>query len=409
MLGKWGIIEMKCRRIKKNKGWLGASLFIMMLMLMVGCGQKKDKTLEVNGQEMTGEEYLESLGKLEMIRGEILEKIGVVEKEDFGFTTRTETYMIKITEGDFKGEVVEATNIVEENTAYNLRIEDGQKHVMLRVEVDDQGSISNVYIAELVRDKYMVYLVIIFVLMMLIVGGLKGFKSLITLVLISLSIFKFLLPRVLEGQDPILLTVLTATFVIITTILIISGFNRKSTASIVGTIGGVLCAAAVAYTFETLANLTGLAMDEAQALMFIPQGTAFNFKGLFLAGILLGALGAVMDVSMSIASSIQEIYLANRNVTIGQLFKSGMNVGKDIMGTMSNTLILAYTGASMNLILLLMAHQIPIKEIMNRDIIASEIVRGLTGTIGLIFTIPITAIIAATLYKKGQDQEIIIE
>lgn len=375
----------------------GIKLLLGLLLLMVmvsGCTKAKEELPE------------DHAFRNPLVKAQILEKISEVETEDYGMKTTVQTFKVKILEGEFVGEVVDAVNNMDSSFAYNVIVEDHDKYILVNIEKGEDSRIQNVYVAELVRDRYLLWLVIIFALLMIIVGGLKGFKSLLTLVLITGAIFFFMLPRILEGQDPVMLTIATSVFVIVTTILLISGFNRKSTAAIIGTIGGVIGAAIIAYVFEELANVTGLAMEEAQALMYVPQGTEFNYKGLFLAGILLGALGAVMDVSMSIASSIQEIYQANKDVSVGKLFKSGMNVGKDIMGTMSNTLILAYTGASMNLMILLMAHKVPMNEILNKDMIASEIVRGLTGTIGLIMTIPVTAFIAAYLYKKSSEKTI---
>ena len=139
-------------------------------------------------------------------------------------------------------------------------------------------------------------------------------------------------------------------------------------------------------------------------LLYIPQGIQFEFKDLLFAGIILGALGAVMDVSVSIASAIEEIYKANRKLSQKELFLSGMNIGKDMMGTMSNTLILAYTGSSIPLLLLFMAYETSIVKIINLDIIATEIVRSLSGSIGLILTIPITAAVSAFLAKRERSE-----
>ncbi len=145
--------------------------------------------------------------------------------------------------------------------------------------------------------------------------------------------------------------------------------------------------------------MTGMSTEEASMLLYIPQGIQFDFKALLFSGILLGALGAVMDVAMSIASSIEEVYKANKELSRGELFSAGMEVGKDVMGTMSNTLILAYTGSSIPLLLLFMAYDTPLVRMLNLDIIATEIVRSLAGSIGLILTIPLTAVVTVLLLK----------
>lgn len=146
-------------------------------------------------------------------------------------------------------------------------------------------------------------------------------------------------------------------------------------------------------------------------LYYVPQFADYgNMKGILLAGIILGALGAVMDVCMSIASSTEEIAAVGQGMGFASLFKAGMNVGNDIMGTMTNTLVLAYTGASMPLLLLLMAYDLPFLHLMNFEMLADEIIRAMIGTIALVAAIPITAAISAALYSqddksKGVEQD----
>ena len=146
---------------------------------------------------------------------------------------------------------------------------------------------------------------------------------------------------------------------------------------------------------------------EAMMLAYIPQEVNFDFRSLLFSGIILGSLGAVMDVGMSISSAIEEIYNANSNITRKDLFTSGMNVGKDIMGTMTNTLILAYTGSSIPILLLFMAYETSMIKILNLDIIATEVIRSLAGSIGLVLTIPLTAFIASVLIKKDNKRDAI--
>lgn len=183
------------------------------------------------------------------------------------------------------------------------------------------------------------------------------------------------------------------------TFVIVGGINRKTFSAIIGTIGGVLIAGIVSVIFSRFANLTGLGFEEAQMLLNIPQEVELDFKGLLFAGIIIGALGAVMDVSMSISSSMFEIIQAKPDISDRQLIKSGMNVGKDIMGTMANTLILAYISTSIPLFLLYFAHNISTVKLINLDIVASEIIRSVAGSIGLFITVPITAFTCAKLRK----------
>jgi len=320
----------------------------------------------------------------------------VEENKSVGLSNRIQEMRVELLNGSNKGEIINVENNISLEMAYNMIIEEGDE-VILQIERDEQGNITNTYVAEFVRDKYLLYIFIIFVIIIVLIGGFKGLKSLLSLIITAFLIIKIMIPAILEGKSPVLMSVIVAVISTILTIILISGINKKAIAAICGTSGGVISAGIIASLFMGKANLTGLSLGETQMLSVIPQGTVFDFKGLLFAGIILGALGAAMDVSISIASSLNEIKVANSLMTRNQLFKAGMNVGKDIMGTMTNTLILAYAGASLNLMILFLAYEMPLSKIMNMDMIASEVVRALAGTIGLMFTIPLTAIIAAYL------------
>ena len=192
------------------------------------------------------------------------------------------------------------------------------------------------------------------------------------------------------------------------TLLLVSGYNKKTLAAIIGTSGGLISAGIIAQVIGEMAKLTGLGDEESQMLMFIPQNISFDYKGLLFAGILIGALGAAMDVGMSLSSAMFEIKEINPDIKKSDLLKAGMNIGRDMIATMSSTLILAYTGGSLQLMLLFMAHEIPFVDIINQDGYATEVVRSLAGSIGLILTIPITAIAVSFLCEKDTGKREIL-
>lgn len=170
--------------------------------------------------------------------------------------------------------------------------------------------------------------------------------------------------------------------------------------AILGTMSGVLIAGLLAVIFGEIGKLTGLAADTAISLAYIPHFRGLDYKGLLFGTIIIGSIGAVMDVALSIASSLWEIWELNPAIPPKQLIRSGMNIGRDIMGSMSNTLILAYVGTSVHLIILFMVYQISFTEIINYDSVSSEILRAMAGSIGLMFTIPATVWISAVLYPN---------
>lgn len=304
---------------------------------------------------------------------------------------------VYVESGRYKGETVEIENVLSENVAYNIEVETGDR-VILMVEVYE--AFTEMYISDHYRNGVLKIMVALFLGLLVLVGGRKGLKSVITISLTILLIFKVMLPGILKGWDPLLTAILVSSFITVVTILIITGFRKKSYAAIIGTVSGVVIAGLIAVAAGKVVKLTGMSADEASMLLYIPQQIEFDFRNLLFAGILLGALGAVMDIAMSIASAIQEIHQANRKLKRKRLFRAGMEIGKDVMGTMSNTLILAYTGSSIPLLLILMAYETPFGSLTNMDIVATEIVRSLAGSIGLILTIPITAFVSVVMLKK---------
>ncbi len=188
---------------------------------------------------------------------------------------------------------------------------------------------------------------------------------------------------------------LSAIVIIIFTLLVIGGLRAKSVAAIVGTVSGVTVAGILALWVGEISSLTGFSSEEARMLVFMEH--QINVRGLLFAGIIIGSLGAVTDVGMSVASAASEISGADPRIKPYQLIRAGMNVGRDIMGTMSNTLVLAYAGGAMPLLLLLVGYEMEWMKIINMDLVATEFVRGIAGSIGLIISIPVTAIVAGFL------------
>jgi uncharacterized membrane protein len=330
-------------------------------------------------------------------RGTVLEA-GEVEPGEGQFF-RVQYVTVRIDSGNRKGEVVEVENSLSDHQYYDIIVEKGQKVVLMLEEYED-GSFKT-YISDYYRANYLGYLLVLFALLVIAIGRIKGVKALVSLAITVAAVLFVMLPLMLKGWNPILVSVITAVVVTIVTMVLVAGFNHKTMSAILGTSFGVIIAGVIAFYVGNKASLSGLSAEEATMLMYIPQGIEFNFRQLLFAGIIMGSLGAAMDIGISIASSIEEIHKANPRLSRRRLFRSGMNVGKDVMGTMVNTLILAYTGTSIPMLLLFMAYETELSKVFNLDVIATEVVRSLSGSIGLILTIPITALFASH-YSKEQ-------
>lgn len=186
----------------------------------------------------------------------------------------------------------------------------------------------------------------------------------------------------------------------IVTMYLIDGFTIKSISAALGTVIGVIIAGIFAASFGYVSKISGYNVAEIEELVYIGNNTNLQIGGILFAGILIASLGAVMDVSMSVASTLNEIYEKNPNLNKKELFKSGINVGRDMMGTMSNTLILAFTGGSINTLIFSYAYCMQYNQIINMYSIGIEIMKGISGSIAVILTVPLVSLISSILLTK---------
>ena len=332
----------------------------------------------------------------QLVVGKVLEVTKPrVNKELLGSTgmvSNIQTVKLRITEGVLSGKEFTIDNELTDNPAYNVDVKPGQE-VIVALDQKPDGTIE-INIADYNRTPVLAWLLGAFLLAFLAFGGKQGFKSLLALLITVLLVACVLLPLSLQGFNPLMISVFICLAATATSILLIGGFTKKSLAAIMGTVVGVIVAGIAAQLVIWYAPLTGLSSEEAQILRgsVLVQKPPF-YSGLLAAGMLIGALGVIMDVGISIASAVAEISKADAKMTMKELYNSGMNVGRDIMGTMTNTLILAYTGGALPLLLL--ATQMPSIKLLNLDLFATEVASALSGSLGLVFTIPLTAIVAA--------------
>lgn len=331
-----------------------------------------------------------------IFRGKVKE-VEEFQQPDSDYVTLEQVAQVEVTSGEFRGEVFTVENYLMDNPAYDIFLEEGRE-VLLLAEMED-GRIREVFLKEMVRDKYLYYLTGFFVLLLFLIGGKKGIKTVIALMFTAFVIVKVLLPLILQGYNPVLVSVALASLTAVFTLVVIGGLERKTLAAVIGTISGVVVAGFLALWVGNLAQLTGFSSEEAQMLIYM-DGVSIDIRGLLFAGIIIGSLGAVTDVGISIASAVSEVRKNNPRLESYPLLMSGINIGRDIMGTMANTLILAYVGSATPLLLLLLGYEMSWIEIFNLDLVATEVLRSVAGSIGLVVTIPVTAIASTFLLKK---------
>lgn len=322
------------------------------------------------------------------------------EKRDIPIESdiRYQHIKVKLLSGDFKGNTYTLRNTIDQINPYKLILKKGEN--ILLYQYEDDGKLTGLKIFERSKENSLYFLIGIFILSMILIGGLKGFKAFITLFLTVVVVICFLVPLLLKGYSPIPITIVSVAIITVLTLFIVSGINRKTWAGIIGTVLGTLIAGVLAMGVSNYTGLIGMGSEDMQALVYGSNGHFLDYRGILFSGVIIGALGAVMDVAISIASSMWEIEEINPDITNKQLIKSGMNIGKDIMGAMSNTLILAYVGSSLSLIMVFASFKLSFSEIINLDIVATEIIRSIAGSIGLILSIPATVLVSVLMRPK---------
>lgn len=305
---------------------------------------------------------------------------------------------IELMTGEFKGEHVSTVNPM--SRMFNCYAQKGM--VMLFNVQAENGVLGRVDLFGYNRDLFMYALIALFLLVLVGIGRKKGLYSAIALLFTLIVIIYFMLPLILKGYNPILMAVITSAITTVFTIFLVSDFSMKSYAAIIGIVLGVATSGIVSVVAGHFGHISGLVMENAEEVLYLAQEMPLKVPELLFAGIIISALGAVMDVGMSIASAIFEVKQVDPSLGWRKLYKSGMNIGRDIMGTMSNTLILAFAGSSISVLIIIILYKLPYIRLINLNLLAVEFIQGLSGSIGLVLTIPITAICAALLAgRKG--------
>lgn len=307
------------------------------------------------------------------------------------------TLLIK--SGSHRGEEVDGYNL--NGYLYGADCRTGTKVIVKLSEYN--GSVSaSVYNYD--RETEIVVLVCLFLGLMWLVGGKKGINSIIALVFTFIVIMMLYIPMIYVGCSPFLAAVLSVILITVITHILIADLQKKSIAAMLGTVCGVVVAGLIALIFGKAAHITGYNVDDIETLVYIGQNSKIDIGGMLFSGIIIASLGAVMDVAMSISSSLHEINEKIPGISGKELFKSGVRIGRDMISTMSNTLILAYVGSGINLLMIIYAYSYQMHQVLNMYSIGIEIMSGIAGTMGIILAVPFTSAITAALMKYRKKQ-----
>lgn len=333
----------------------------------------------------------------------VVEDHKTVDEEMDGIWRGSMTLEVEILTGRYKGD----TAIVENyfSSLYNVRVAEGDK-VSIRIDTtgedEYQVSVYNYY-----RVPQMIGCIVAFVLLLVLIGGKKGAKSVAGLAFTVVCILWILLPLALKGYSPLAVTILLILVCNFVSFFLIDGISTKTVVAAIGSMLGVLAGAVFALIAQNAMSITTYQMDEAETLLLITSTTELKIRDLFLCGILISCMGAVMDVAMSICSAVAEIHQVDRSLGMAKLFASGMNIGRDAMGTMANTLILAVAGTSLNMMLMIYSYDVSFQQLMNTDFVAIEIIQCIAGSVGIVCTVPLVALpVRRRIWKKDKKMRL---
>ena len=371
-----------------------AAFYIVVLVLSV--------LFLVIGNRITSSDLIEDEYSINMphYSGIVVEVIERIESEDvWGFESTEIIFTVRLTGWERRGDIVLTT---QQLFAYMAWGDEREVEAGDRVLVVYDSFNSRYYFANYSRINYILILGVAFLVTVLLFGRMKGFNAIVALGFTCMAVFWVFLPAILSGRNVYLTTIIVCCFSIVSTLLIVIGKNKKALSAILGCLGGVLLAAGLMFVMDAIMSLTGILDSETRSLLFLPTENPINLRAIIFAGVVIGAVGAIIDVAMSIASSLWEVKNVGGVEDFKGIVKSGINIGKDILGTMLNTLILAYIGSSLSLILLISVHSTSMLDLFNMELIIVEFLRALVGAFGMTLTIPLTAVICGWLYSKHQ-------
>ena len=324
------------------------------------------------------------------------EDISIDDVADNAYVGSQELSVI-VKSGRYKGQPMTAYNYFGPYYGVPVAVGDG---VMLTIKTHADGSTyASVY--EFNRIPILEIYLLIFFIVVVIVGRTTGLKSMIGLAFTFVCLFMILIPLLIKGLPTILTTFLTCAYIALVSFTILGGVHRKTISAFLGTVAGTLLAMIFALIVQRFAKIDGLRLEDSEPLLQMKYiGAVVKVRGLLVAGIIVSALGAVMDVAMSISSSLEEVHAANPSLTQMELFQSGMNIGRDMVGTMTNTLILAFLGSEFTLMIFLFVRELTFNHMYSTAFMALETISGVSASIGMVLAIPLTALISSTLITR---------
>lgn len=345
---------------------------------------------------------LNQVEKTELVvrTGQTFEKAKVVKilqdnLEENGTRVGEQKVRVRMLTGVRKGEELDITS--SSGYLFGAACKPGMKVIVMQSVAGD-STVASVYTQD--REWVIYIFALIYLLVLCLIGGKQGIKGCLGLVFTFFCVIFVYLPLVYLKYSPFWTAVFVCFITTLVTMYLIGGPTRKTCAATLGTLVGVILAGVSAWCFSKASGISGYNVSDIETLMTLWNTNRIQVGGLLFSGLLISCLGAVMDVAMSISSAIDEIYRQNLSLSRKELFKAGLRVGRDMMGTDSNTLILAFAGSSVSTLLLDYSYNLPYQQIINSNNIGIALMQGLAGSFGIVLSVPFTVLICTILFHK---------
>lgn len=332
-------------------------------------------------------------------RGHSFEKAVVTEVlrdnvQQDGSRVGEQRVRVRLSSGSHRGEEIETSS--PSGYLFGAPCVKGMKVIIMQSVAGDT-LVTSVYAQD--RGSVILIFALLYLLVLCWIGGKQGLRGALGLIYTVAAIFFLFIPLVYLGYSPFWMAVLVCLLTTFVSMTLIGGFSRKTLAATLGTSAGVIIAGLVAMAFSLFSGISGWNVSNIEHLMTLWYTENIRVGDLLFAGLLISSLGAVMDVAMSISSTMQEILQQRPDLGRKELIKAGFRVGRDMMGTDSNTLILAFAGGSVSVLLLNYAYQLPLLQIINSNNIGIAVMQGLAGSFGVALSVPSTVLLAALIYQ----------
>ena len=323
-----------------------------------------------------------------------------------GALTQYIIFSARMTSGELKGQIVEMQQTIESMILPRPDpVEEGDR--ILVMDAHQMGLTTDyqwIYGGQN-RIPGMLWLAGAFLLLVVVIGRWKGVATVIALLTTFAALFCIYIPAILNGRNIYAATVIISLFIILSSLALLNGLNRKTLCAAAGNFRGVIVAGGLALIVNSALKITGMLDTDYTFLTMLSGDVSIDLRGVVWGGILIGSLGAIMDVSMSITSAMYELSFEVRRGDVRRLIAAGMNIGRDAIGTMTNTLILAYMGGSLAVVLLFTAYNRNPLMMLNFEMIVVEVVQAIVGSIGILFSVPITVLLAAGLFRGNAGRQ----